>query len=69
MLTDDSESLLEYWVAADTLKSCDPSDRHRLAAEVYKKYVASSVSMVKLDRTLMKEMESFLIGKKRSLWR
>ena len=61
-VSDDSESLLEYWVAAETLKSCDLADRHRLAAEIYNKYIASSVSMVKLDKTLLMEMEGFLRG-------
>ncbi|XP_067945493.1 sorting nexin-25-like isoform X2 [Watersipora subatra] len=59
---DDSESLLEYWVAVETLKSCDPGDRHRLGAEIYNKYVASRVSLVKLDKAILKEMESFLLA-------
>jgi len=54
-------------VAAATLKSCDPSDRHRLAAEIFYKYVDSSVSLVRLEKSIIKGMEGFLIGEMLSL--
>jgi len=54
-------------VAAATLKSCDPSDRHRLAAEIFYKYVDNSVSLVRLEKSIIKGMEGFLIGEMLSL--
>ena len=62
IITDDSESMLEYWVAVETLKSCDISDRHRLASEIYNKYIASSVSIIRLEKPILKGMEAFIMG-------
>ena len=62
IITDDSEIMLEYCVAVETLKSCDILDRHRLASEIYNKYIASSVSIIRLEKPILKGMEAFIMG-------
>ncbi|XP_074649963.1 sorting nexin-25-like [Tubulanus polymorphus] len=57
-----NESLLGFWLGVENLKQTDKSLRHHVAGEIYQMYIASPSTAVKLDRTLIKGMETFLTG-------
>ncbi|XP_050417807.2 sorting nexin-25 isoform X2 [Patella vulgata] len=61
---DGCESLLGFWNAVEDLRSSNKQQRHQLASELYQQYIASTSTAVKLDKTIIKNMELFLRGDK-----
>ncbi|KAL3879426.1 hypothetical protein ACJMK2_031724 [Sinanodonta woodiana] len=59
---DDKQSLLGFWTAVEKLQGIDKRQHHQFGSEIYQQYIASSTSAVKVDRTIIKGMESFMLG-------
>ncbi|KAK3599208.1 hypothetical protein CHS0354_012814 [Potamilus streckersoni] len=59
---DDKQSLLGFWIAVEKLQGIDKRQHHQFASEIYHQYIASSTTAVKVDRTIIKGMESFMLG-------
>ncbi|XP_052089463.1 sorting nexin-25-like isoform X1 [Mytilus californianus] len=58
----DSDSLMGFWNSVEKLKNMDKKLQHHQASEIYQQYIASSNSIVKLDKTIIKGMEAFMLG-------
>ncbi|XP_078326313.1 sorting nexin-25-like isoform X2 [Crassostrea virginica] len=59
---DDNQSLLGFCTAVERIQTAEKRKQYQLGKEVFDKYIASSTSAVKLERGIVKEMESFLLG-------
>ncbi|ESO93906.1 hypothetical protein LOTGIDRAFT_228630 [Lottia gigantea] len=57
-----AESLLGFWNAVEDLRNANKQQRHQVASELYHQYIASSTTIVKLDKTIVKNIELFLRG-------
>ncbi|CAL7949366.1 unnamed protein product [Xylocopa violacea] len=57
-----SQDLIRYWAAVQELRSADKSNWHQLGAEIFYTYIISPTAEIKVDRTIRKKMESFLLG-------
>ncbi|GAB6030109.1 hypothetical protein CHUAL_005788 [Chamberlinius hualienensis] len=64
LLREDSRFLLEFYVAVEELKDCDKTKQHELGSEIYQTYIPQISNIMKLDRSILKGMESFLMGNK-----
>ena len=38
------------------------TQHHHLAAEIYQRYISSSTSVVKIDKSIARRMEAFMLG-------
>lgn len=59
---DDNESLLGFWDSVEKLKNIDKRQQHQKASEIYHQYISSTTSVVKLDKPVLKGMESFMLA-------
>lgn len=59
-----SQDLIGYWAAVQELRNADKSNWHQLGAEIFYTYITSPTAEIKIDRTIRKRMESFLLGDK-----
>ena len=57
-----SQDLIGYWAAVQELRSAEKSNWHQLGAEIFYTYITSPTAEIKVDRTIRKKMESFLLG-------
>ncbi|XP_053400334.1 sorting nexin-25-like isoform X2 [Mercenaria mercenaria] len=57
-----NESLLGFWNAVEKLKDADKKQHHHLGADIYQRYISSTTSVVKVDKSLAKKMETFMLG-------
>ncbi|XP_060599757.1 sorting nexin-25-like [Ruditapes philippinarum] len=59
---DSNESLLGFWNAVKNLKEADKKQHHNMGADIYQRFISSSTSVVKVDKSLAKKMETFMLG-------
>lgn len=59
---DDNQSLLGYCTDVERIQNAEKRKQYQLGKEIFDKYIASSTSAVKLERGIVREMESFLLG-------
>ncbi|XP_076660798.1 sorting nexin-25 [Halictus rubicundus] len=57
-----SQDLIGYWAAVQELRNADKSHWHQLGAEIFYTYITSPTAEIKVDRSIRKKMESFLLG-------
>ncbi|KAI4487636.1 hypothetical protein M0802_011992 [Mischocyttarus mexicanus] len=57
-----SQGLIGYWAAVQELRSANRSNWHQLGAEIFYTYIRSPTAEIKVDKTVRKRMESFLLG-------
>ncbi|XP_052278175.1 sorting nexin-25-like isoform X2 [Dreissena polymorpha] len=57
-----NESLMGFWVGVENMKSADKKQHHHLANDIYQGYICSAGSVVRVDKSTARAMETFLIG-------
>ena len=57
-----AQSLLGLWGAVQELREADKTLWHHLATQIFYTYINRPVATVKMDRTVLKRIESFLMG-------
>ncbi|KAG7200932.1 hypothetical protein KM043_003293 [Ampulex compressa] len=57
-----SQGLIGYWAAVQELRAADRSNWHQLGAEIFYTYIRSPTAEIKVDKSIRKRMESFLLG-------
>ncbi|XP_057339890.1 sorting nexin-25 [Microplitis mediator] len=59
-----SQGLIGYWAAVQELRAADKSSWHQLGAEIFYTYIRSPTAEIKVDKSVRKCMEAFLMGDK-----
>lgn len=59
---DGNESLVGFWNGVEKLRHSDKRQHHHLATEVFQRYISSTTSVVKVDKSMAKAMEAFMLG-------
>ncbi|KAL4230572.1 sorting nexin 25 [Mactra antiquata] len=57
-----NESLIGFWNAVENMKEAEKKQLHHLATDIYQRFISSSTSVVKVDKTVVKGMETFMTG-------
>ncbi|KAL1509137.1 hypothetical protein ABEB36_003923 [Hypothenemus hampei] len=59
-----SHDLIRFWIAVEELRSAQRNQWHQLGAEIFYTFIRNPLSEIKVDKTVRKRMESFLLGDK-----
>lgn len=59
-----SQGLIGYWAAVQELRGSERSNWHQLGAEIFYTYIRSPTAEIKVDKSIRKRMEGFLLGDK-----
>ncbi|XP_030745715.1 sorting nexin-25 isoform X1 [Sitophilus oryzae] len=59
-----SHDLVRFWIAVEELRTAQRNQWHQLGAEIFYTFIRNPISEIKVDKTIRKRMESFLLGDK-----
>ncbi|CAG9766867.1 unnamed protein product [Ceutorhynchus assimilis] len=59
-----SHDLIRFWIAVEELRTAQRNQWHQLGAEIFYTFIRNPVSEIKVDKTVKKRMEAFLLGDK-----
>lgn len=57
-----SHDLVRFWIAVEELRNAPRNQWHQLGAEVFYTFIRNPLSEIKVDKTVRKRMEAFLLG-------